>query len=313
MKRALILVLFYLSQAIYLKAALLPPNDSTQTFRIITKARLIHLIDSVFDLEEPTPRDMDLLHYYASILKDNKCDTVRIGNLDLGDLSFYSKADEQLLFPPVKLEDIPLSQNLIAENSIFGFYNAPFKNVVTSNYGWRDGKMHKGIDIDLNRGDRVCAAFAGKVRIAKKQGGFGNVVILMHLNGLETVYAHLSRIKVKPGDIVQSGQIIGLGGNTGHSRGTHLHFEIRYKGYPLNPGAIISFTENKLYYHTITLKNNGRDLCAFPANSNLHKVKPGESWYVIAHRYGLSMKELMSLNAIDRRYKLKPGQQLRIN
>lgn len=292
-----------------------PPhaNDSLKTCKIITKARLVRLIDSVFDLKDVSPRDIDLLNYYASVLKNSKSDSVRISDFNLKELSFYSQKDEQMLFPPVRLEEIPASLDLIAESSFLGYYFPPIQGIVTSHFGWRDGRLHKGIDIDLNKGDKIKAAFAGKVRFAKRQGGFGNVIILMHLNGLETVYAHLSRIKVKAGDIVYSGQTIGLGGNTGQSRGSHLHFEVRYKGHPLNPGAIISFTENKLYYHTITLRNTRHMLCAFPGNSYLHKVNKGESWYVIAHKYGLSLKELMALNGVQKRYFLKPGQQLRIN
>ncbi len=135
----------------------------------------------------------------------------------------------------------------------------------------------------------------------------------MHPNGLETVYAHLSRIKVKAGQVVQSGQTIGLGGSTGHSSGSHLHFEIRYKGHPLNPGSLISFNDQKLHHPSIVIKNTQQRLCAFPANSKLHKVNKGESWYLIAGRYGLSLKELMALNGISRRYVLKPGQEIRIH
>jgi murein DD-endopeptidase MepM/ murein hydrolase activator NlpD len=288
-------------------------NDSPASYKIITKTRLVHLIDSVFDLKRPKTSDIELLNYYSSILKNSNSDTVRISDFSLKDLSFYSQKDEQLLFPPAKTNEMPSSLDLIAENSFLGYYSNPINGVVTSNYGLRDGKLHKGIDIDLNRGDKVKAAFSGKVRFAKKQGGYGNVVILMHLNGLETVYAHLSRIKVKEGDIVHSGQTIGLGGNTGHSRGTHLHFEVRYKGHALNPGSIISFTEQKLYYHTLTIKNSRYGLCAFPSNSHLHKVNKGESWRGIAYKYGLSLKELMALNGTGRRYYLKVGQQLRVN
>jgi murein DD-endopeptidase MepM/ murein hydrolase activator NlpD len=289
------------------------PKNTNPSSRLITKKRLVHLIDSVFDLEEIKPRDLELLNYYASILKTNNCDTVRIAALDLKELSFYSCKDETALFPPVKMEEIASSFNLIIENGYLSYYNSPFKGVVTSHYGWREGRLHKGIDIDLNKGDKVHSAFAGKVRFAKYQGGFGNVVVIMHPNGLETVYAHLSRIKVKAGEVVQSGQVIGLGGNTGHSSGSHLHFEVRYKGHALNPATIISFEQNQLYHHTITIRNTMQSLCAFPSNSNLHKVMKGESWFAIANKYGLSLQELMSLNGVGRRYYLKAGQQLRIN
>ncbi|HRH12500.1 MAG TPA: peptidoglycan DD-metalloendopeptidase family protein, partial [Bacteroidia bacterium] len=143
--------------------------------------------------------------------------------------------------------------------------------------------------------------------------GFGNLVILMHPNGLETVYAHLSRIKVKTGDVVLSGQVIGLGGSTGHSTGSHLHLEIRYKGHAMNPATIISFSEHKLNHHTVTVRNSKHKLFAFPSNCDVHTVGKGESWNLIASKYGISTKELLALNGVSKRYYLKPGQQLRIN
>jgi murein DD-endopeptidase MepM/ murein hydrolase activator NlpD len=288
-------------------------SDSLKTYKFISKTKLAHIIDSVFEKENVTPKDVDLLNYYASILKNNNCDSVKISEFNLNELSFYSKTDEAILFPLVSFDSIPVSFNLILENDYLSYYFAPFKGVITSNYGWREGRIHKGIDIDLEKGDKVSAAFDGKVRFAKKQGGFGNVVILMHPNGLETVYAHLSKIKVKEGDVVLSGQTIGLGGNTGHSFGSHLHFELRYKGHAMNPATFISFTEHKLIYHTVTIKNSKHILCAFPSNSNLHTVNRGESWSLIAGKYGISTKELLALNGVAKRYYLKPGQQLRIN
>lgn len=287
--------------------------DSTRRIRIATELKLTRLIDSVLDLPVVSARDLDLLNYYASLLKNRTGDSLKITEFNLSDLSFYSATDEKILFPLCKLDSLPATFNLTLENRQLGHYLSPCKGVVTSNYGWRDGRIHKGIDIDLNKGDKVLAAFDGKVRFAKRQGGFGNVVILMHPNGLETVYAHLSRIKVKEGEVVLSGQMIGLGGNTGHSTGSHLHFEVHYLGHALNPGAIISFTEHKLYHESITIRNSKSSLCAFPSNKNLHKVNRGESWHAIANKYGLSTKELMALNGVGRRYYLKAGQELRVN
>ncbi|WP_317896988.1 M23 family metallopeptidase [Aurantibacillus circumpalustris] len=287
--------------------------DSVKPYRIITKSKLVHLIDSVFDLKEFGPKDFELLNYYASILTTNNSDSVRITKLNLNELSFYSQKDELSLFPAVDLKELPAITNLIVENGYLSYYSPPIEGVVTSHFGWRDGRLHKGIDIDLNRGDKIKAAFSGKVRVAKRQGGFGNVVIIMHPNGLETVYAHLSRLKVKTGDIVLSGQVIGLGGSTGHSSGSHLHLEFRYQGHPLNPGTFISFTENKLIHHSIIIKQSQQSLCAFPSNKILHEIKHGDSWFAVAHKYGLTMKELMALNGVERRFSLKVGQQLRIN
>ena len=280
---------------------------------IMTRGRLAHLVDSVLELKNVNQKDIDLLNYYTSLLNSSNSDAVKISEFNLNELSFYSEEDEKLLFPLTPTDSLPASFNLVLENDLLSYYVSPFKGVVTSNYGWRDKRMHNGIDIDLNKGDKVAAAFDGKVRFAKKQGGFGNVVILMHPNGLETVYAHLSKLKVKAGDIVLSGQTIGLGGNTGHSHGSHLHLEVRYKGHALNPATIISFNDHKLYHHTITVKSHKQKLAAFPTNSNLHKVNRGESWNYIASQYGISTKQLMALNGVSKRYYLKVGQQLRVN
>jgi murein DD-endopeptidase MepM/ murein hydrolase activator NlpD len=151
------------------------------------------------------------------------------------------------------------------------------------------------------------------VRIAAIKGGYGNVVIIRHYNGLETVYGHLSKIKVKPGQVVLAGQLIGLGGNTGRSSGPHLHFEVRFKGQALNPSSIISFTENKTYNDSIVIKKSRYGICAYPSNATLHTIERGDTWYEVAKRYGLSMKELCVLNGTDKRYYLKIGQKLRVN
>jgi len=106
---------------------------------------------------------------------------------------------------------------------------------VTSVYGMRKGKKHFGVDFRLNIGDTVCSVFCGKVRVAKKDAAYGYVVVVRHYNMSETVYAHLDKILVTPDQEIKAGQVIGLGGNTGRSAGPHLHFELRYKGFPINP------------------------------------------------------------------------------
>jgi murein DD-endopeptidase MepM/ murein hydrolase activator NlpD len=106
---------------------------------------------------------------------------------------------------------------------------------ITSNYGMRGGKKHFGVDFRLNVGDTVCSIFCGKVRIAKWDDAYGYVVVVRHYNMSETVYAHLDKILVSVNQEVKVGETIGLGGNTGKSTGPHLHFELRYKGYPINP------------------------------------------------------------------------------
>ena len=114
--------------------------------------------------------------------------------------------------------------------------------VVTSNFGSRWGRMHKGLDIKVYIGDTIRAAFSGKVRIVRYEaGGYGNYVVIRHPNGLETIYGHLSKQLVSENQQVRAGEPIGLGGNTGRSTGSHLHFETRLCGVALNPALMFDF------------------------------------------------------------------------
>jgi len=127
-------------------------------------------------------------------------------------------------------------------------FSFPMKKIkVNSHYGPRSGRYHNGIDLDLRVGDTIYAVFSGKVRYAKyNSGGFGNLVIIRHYNGLETYYAHLSKFLVSPNQTVKVGQPIALGGNTGRSTGPHLHLEVRFYEEPINPEEIIDFERLKL-------------------------------------------------------------------
>ena len=135
-------------------------------------------------------------------------------------------------------------------------FAAPTKGEITSNFGWRNGRLHAGVDIDLETGDPVYAAFDGIVRHAGWNNGYGNFVIISHFNGLETLYGHLSALKTDPLHPVRAGQLIGLGGNTGHSYGSHLHFEVRYFGKPLNPKLLIDFESKNLHTDTLNVGNS---------------------------------------------------------
>jgi LysM repeat protein len=139
----------------------------------------------------------------------------------------------------------------LTEDSNKGF-KIPVPGVTTSRYGIRNGKNHNGIDLNLKTGDTVCAAWSGKVRYAKfNDGGFGNLVIIRHHNGLETFYAHLSKLLVFPDQDVIAGETIGLGGSTGHSTGPHLHFEVRFYDDPINPEEMIDFANKKLKFENL--------------------------------------------------------------
>jgi len=134
-------------------------------------------------------------------------------------------------------------------------FMAPCRGKVTSNFGWRNGRIHAGIDIDLETGDPVYAAFDGIVRHSGWNRGYGYFVIISHFNGLETLYGHLSVLKIAALQPVKSGQMLGFGGNTGHSRGSHLHFEVRYFGKPVNPKLLIDFDDYSLHTDTLLIGN----------------------------------------------------------
>lgn len=205
-------------------------------------------------------------------------------------------------------------------------YVHPFLGKVTSNFGPRKKRYHYGVDIDLETGDAVGSAFDGKVRIAKKSKSYGNVIVVRHSNGLETYYAHLSKINVEIGQEVYAGEIIGLGGNTGHSHGSHLHFEIRYLGQPINPVDIISFSDHKLICDTLSLSKKTFDYVteakkAAAKNyasskgfkkSKVHVVKKGDTLSAIARRYGTTTKLLCQKNGIKTTSTLRLGQKLKL-
>lgn len=158
----------------------------------------------------------------------------------------YDSWNTQLINPyHIPIEDF-MDTILIqlSTNSECGF-TMPVEGKITSRFGYRHYRYHKGLDLDLVTGDPVHAAFDGIIRIARYSSSFGYVVVIRHWNGLETLYAHMSRLLVKPGDEVESGQIIGKGGSTGRSTGSHLHWEVRYKGLPFNPQKLINLETGK--------------------------------------------------------------------
>ena len=123
-----------------------------------------------------------------------------------------------------------------------GFCMPTPSRVITSNFGARWGRQHKGLDVKVYVGDTIRAAFSGKVRIVKYEArGYGKYVVIRHYNGLETYYAHMSKQLVHEDQEVKAGDPIGLGGNTGRSTGSHLHFETRLCGVALNPALLFDF------------------------------------------------------------------------
>lgn len=134
-------------------------------------------------------------------------------------------------------------------------FHVPFKGGILSKYGPRRGRVHQGIDLPLTLGTPVYVTFPGQVRVSRySDKGYGNIVVIRHENGLETIYAHLSERKVSVGDWVNAGQVLGLGGSTGRSTGPHLHFEMRYQGFSFDPEWIIDFKKGELRQRLFILK-----------------------------------------------------------
>jgi murein DD-endopeptidase MepM/ murein hydrolase activator NlpD len=214
----------------------------------------------------------------------------------------------------------------LVDNSTQKYYSFPCEGVrVTSRFGPRRKRYHYGIDLGLRTGEPIKSMFDGTVRVAKRAGAYGNLVVIDHDNQLETYYAHLSKINVSDGDKIKAGEVLGLGGNTGRSTGPHLHLEIRYQGAAINPEDVINFTNYALLDNTLSLtKDNFRHHSVKKSNVNLAKnkskatknskytkVKKGETLSTIARRNGTTVKKLAQLNNI-KGSKIKAGQTLRI-
>ncbi len=195
------------------------------------------------------------------------------------------------------------------ENNKFHF---PLKNnEITSDFGWRRWRYHFGIDLRVKVGDSIFNCFDGMVRIAQKSKSYGNTVVVRHNNGLETLYAHLSKILVKPNQEIKAGEIIGLAGNTGRSTGPHLHFEIRYLGGPINPNNVVDFKTMSLIKDTLVINNQTFSYLEDVLKARYHTIRKGDTLSKIAKKYGVSINRLCKLNGISRKKILRPGQKLR--
>jgi murein DD-endopeptidase MepM/ murein hydrolase activator NlpD len=232
-----------------------------------------------------------------------------------------------------------------------GFAMPTDSRVLTSNFGARWGRQHKGLDIKVYIGDTIRAAFSGKVRVVRNEGdnkGYGKFVVIRHYNGLETIYGHMSKWLVAENQEVRAGDPIGLGGSTGRSTGSHLHFETRLCGVALNPALMFDFrnqdvtgdfytfrkssysresaqanrlrgvsgssassSEDQLYSQASSKKANSKRNNT--ASTRFHKVQKGETLYSIARKRNTSVNAICKLNGIGKNMKLRPGQILKYN
>lgn len=278
------------------------------------------LIDSILDLDSIPQNLMNAIDYCMGILFDKSSKQDYGCNIYSNQESYPYPASDiynniwcQIIPNPYPISlfesDSILEINLT--NDTNGFF-MPCIAAVTSKFGWRDGRAHQGIDLGVNYSLPINSAFAGVVRFARYYQGYGRLVIIRHYNGVETYYAHLSRINVKPGQLVKAGDIIGKAGNSGRCNGTHLHFEIRFKGVPLNPAHIISFTENKLLLDKIILKKVKQNFFVYNENAILYTVQSGDYLHKIASEYGTTIAKLCESNDFSKNTRLKVGQVIRI-
>jgi len=237
---------------------------------------------------------------------------------------------------------VPQTKDIDVKN-----FSMPCPGYMTSPYGYRKRfrRQHKGVDLKLNTGDTVRAAFDGKIRLTRyERNGYGYYVVMRHENGLETVYGHLSKFLVSPNQYVKAGDPIALGGNTGRSFGAHLHFETRFMGYPINPSAIFDFANQTVHTDVYTFDkdtyqqardyspaahreyaqkylqqkqkanktaNTGTKAKA-KSKTMTYKVRKGDSLSKIASRNGITLKQLCRLNGLKTNSKLIPGKVLKI-
>ncbi|WP_236050169.1 peptidoglycan DD-metalloendopeptidase family protein [Hymenobacter negativus] len=199
---------------------------------------------------------------------------------------------------------------------------------ITSGFAFRGYRWHYGMDLDLETGDSVKAVFDGVVRIqAWDGGGYGNYILVRHYNGLETVYGHLSKALVPVGTFVKAGQLIGYGGSTGRSTGSHLHFEVRYQGNPINPVLMYDFPGYKLrkdnftitaalfnyYSRALGRSRSSGSRSGGPSRARqtvTHRVRSGDTLSEVAEKYGVRVSTLRKLNPGVKT--LQPGKRLRI-
>lgn len=219
--------------------------------------------------------------------------------------------------------------HLVGENE--SPYVHPYDGKVISKYGPRSGRMHTGTDVKLKSGDSIYCAFDGRVRLARVFSGYGNMVLVRHNNGLETIYGHLKTILVHVDDTLKAGDLIGLGGRTGRATTDHLHFETRLFGDPFNSNKYIDFETcslrgDTLYYLNKKVSINLDDLITKPAppnslasknkpgpdGSTIHVIAKGDNLWNIAKMYNTTVKNLCLINNITAQQILKIGAVLHV-
>lgn len=259
-------------------------------------------------------------------------DSLKIGD-DMVKVAEYFAIWDTKSINPYGLSPLEFDESIelkLYDPTLNRFWNNPLETIkVTSQFGPRWGRMHSGTDLDLETGDPVYSVFDGEVRVAGWDGrGYGHFIVVRHQNGLETLYGHLSKILTESGQRIKAGELLGLGGSTGRSTGSHLHFENRYEGNPFDPRHLFDWENAQLRSDRFLLtkdvwnylrggksyKNEIESSVEVATHNKyvLHKVRSGETLSSIASKYGTSISAIAKKNRISSGSKLRIGQKLRV-
>lgn len=201
-------------------------------------------------------------------------------------------------------------------------YVMPTTNTkITDIFGYRPRRrrMHKGLDVKVQKGDTIYAAFDGKIRItAYQRRGYGHYVVIRHNNGIETLYAHLSKKLVTENQNVKAGDPIGLGGNSGRSTGSHLHFETLLMGKSIDPALLFDFKNQNVTGEYYVYRKPGTryiekgEVKIAGPEPKFYKVRKGDTIAKIAKKHGVPQSAIFKLNGLNSRSIIRPGQSLRV-
>jgi len=301
------------------------------TNNIVAQVKIIGPDSLEISEEEEEEEESEESAEFDSIIVDNNgpyWDYLRPRNFTFDTLNAparqYYNFWDTVVINPYK-EDLKLMNDTVVIPLITdgcGFH-PPAIGDLSSNFGFRRwgrrAKFHFGVDVKMDVGDPVYAAFAGVIRIAKKSADYGYMVLIRHENGLETLYAHFSQLICYIGQHVSAGDIIGLAGSTGRSTGPHLHFEVRFKGEKINPNLVVHFPSGSLLADTLQIDRSCfKHLYEVKAAKlklkipKYVKARKGDTLYKISREYGVSVKKIARLNKISKKTKIKKGRRIRL-
>lgn len=322
-------IISVLSALLLSSAALLHAQDPDSLYNRIQEMNEIH--DDSADTTMMLVRAIDTIDTQDKYVKiilfnDHTWDYIEMERPDIDTTGLFEDWDIESIhaYRDVKISDLPEEVDLLLVDSGHHFV-APIVGRLSSTFKYRRGRPHNGVDIPLRVGDTIRSPFDGVVRYVgggKATGGYGNLIVIRHPNGLETYYGHLSERLVAENDLVAAGEPIGLGGSTGRSTGPHLHFETRYMGKPFDPERVIDFPNGALRDTMLTIKrhyfNVGSHYGMTDKQSKAvtdavyYRVKKGDTLGGIARKYGTSVNAICKLNGISSKKVLQIGQRLRV-